>query len=80
MLAATLTASYGIYGPAYELMLHTPVAGREEYIDNEKYELKVWNLDDPRSLRPLIARINHIRREHIALAAQREPALPPGGK
>jgi starch synthase (maltosyl-transferring) len=73
VLAATLTASYGIYGPAYELMLHTPVAGREEYIDNEKYELKVWNLDDPRSLRPLIARINHIRREHIAL--QRNESL-----
>jgi starch synthase (maltosyl-transferring) len=67
VLAATLTASYGIYGPAYELMLHTPVGAREEYIDNEKYELRVWDLDDPRSLRPLIARINKIRRENVAL-------------
>jgi starch synthase (maltosyl-transferring) len=67
VLAATLTASYGIYGPAYELMLHTPVGAREEYIDNEKYELKVWDLDDPRSLRPLVARINQIRRENVAL-------------
>lgn len=67
VLAATLTASYGIYGPAYELMLHTPVGAREEYIDNEKYELQVWDLDDPRSLRPLVAKINQIRRDNVAL-------------
>jgi starch synthase (maltosyl-transferring) len=67
VLAATLSASYGIYGPAYELMLHTPVGAREEYIDNEKYELRVWDLEQPRSLRALIARINRIRRENVAL-------------
>lgn len=67
VLAATLTASYGIYGPAYELMLHTPVGAREEYVDNEKYELRVWDLDEPRSLRPLVARINQVRRENVAL-------------
>ncbi|MFN8503481.1 alpha-1,4-glucan--maltose-1-phosphate maltosyltransferase [Kouleothrix sp.] len=72
-LAATLTANYGIYGPAYELMLHTPVGAREEYIDNEKYELRVWDLDDPRSLRPLIARLNRIRRENPAL--QRDTSI-----
>jgi starch synthase (maltosyl-transferring) len=72
-LAATLTASYGIYGPAYELMLHTPVQGREEYIDNEKYELRVWDLDQPQSLRHVIARLNRIRREHVAL--QRNESL-----
>jgi len=66
-LAATLSASYGIYGPAYELLLSTPVAGREEYIDNEKYEIRVWDLDQPNSLRPLISRLNHIRRENSAL-------------
>jgi starch synthase (maltosyl-transferring) len=67
VLAATLTASYGIYGPAYELMLYKPAQGREEYVDNEKYELRVWDLDDPRSLRSLIARLNQIRRENVAL-------------
>jgi starch synthase (maltosyl-transferring) len=67
VLAATMTANWGIYGPAYELMLHTPVKGREEYVDNEKYEVRHWNLDDPRSLRPLIARLNQARREHPAL-------------
>ena len=66
-LAATMVASYGIYGPAYELMEYTPAAGREEYANNEKYELKRWNIDDPRSLRPLVARLNQIRRQNPAL-------------
>ena len=67
VLAATMSSTYGIYGPAYELMLHTPATPREEYSDNEKYELRHWNLDDPRSLRPLIARLNHVRRQNRAL-------------
>ena len=66
-MAATMTASYGIYGPAYELMLYQPVSGREEYIDNEKYELRVWDLDNLSSLRPLVTRLNRIRRENVAL-------------
>jgi starch synthase (maltosyl-transferring) len=67
VLAATMTASYGVYGPAYELMLHTPVSGREEYIDNEKYEIRHWNLNRPGSLYPLMSRLNRIRRENPAL-------------
>ncbi|MBC8161620.1 MAG: alpha-1,4-glucan--maltose-1-phosphate maltosyltransferase [Roseiflexaceae bacterium] len=66
-LAATLVASYGIYGPAYEHMLHTPAGAREEYSDNEKYELKHWDLNASHSLRPLVARLNQIRRENPAL-------------
>ncbi|MFN3373209.1 MAG: maltotransferase domain-containing protein [Chloroflexus sp.] len=66
-MAATLTASWGMYGPAYELMEHIPVPGREEYIDNEKYEIKRWHLDAPHSLRGFIAQLNRIRREHPAL-------------
>ncbi len=66
-MAATLTASWGMYGPAYELMEHIPVPGREEYIDNEKYEIRRWNLDAPHSLRGFIAQLNRIRREHPAL-------------
>jgi starch synthase (maltosyl-transferring) len=41
--------------------------GSGEYLDNEKYELRQWNVDDARSLRPLIKRLNAIRREHPAL-------------
>lgn len=67
ILAATLTSSYGMYGPAYELGEHGAAPGKEEYIDNEKYELKDWDLNAPHSIKDLIARINHIRRENPAL-------------
>lgn len=67
ILAGTLTASYGIYGPSYEMMLHTPAQGREEYNNNEKYELRVWDLENPISLRPIIARMNQIRKQNRAL-------------
>jgi starch synthase (maltosyl-transferring) len=68
LLAATLGASYGIYGPAFELGMNRPrEPGSEEYLDSEKYEIKSWNLEDPDSLRPLIARVNRIRRDNPAL-------------
>lgn len=68
VLAATLAASYGIYGPAYELLDGAPrEAASEEYRDSEKYQLRHWNLGDAASLRGLIARINRIRRENPAL-------------
>ena len=62
MLAATLGASYGIYGPAFELCENTPMErGSEEYLNSEKYELKHWDLDAPTSLKDLITRVNSIR-------------------
>jgi starch synthase (maltosyl-transferring) len=68
LLAALLSASYGIYGPAFELGLAAPrEAGSEEYLDSEKYEIHHWDLERPGSLRHLIARVNEIRREHPAL-------------
>ncbi|WP_431122640.1 alpha-1,4-glucan--maltose-1-phosphate maltosyltransferase [Variovorax paradoxus] len=68
VLAATLSANYGIYGPAYELREHLPRSpGSEEYLDSEKYQLRHWNHDDPASLAPFIARVNRIRRENPAL-------------
>lgn len=68
VLAATLGASYGIYGPAYELCVNDAFkAGGEEYLNSEKYELKEWPLDDSGSLEPLIAKVNAIRRENAAL-------------
>jgi len=70
ILAATLSANYGIYGPAFELMESTSrEPGSEEYRDSEKYQLRAWDLDRPDSLWPLIARINRIRRENAALQA-----------
>jgi starch synthase (maltosyl-transferring) len=67
VLAATLGATYGIYS-GYELAENVPVKpGSEEYLDSEKYQIRVRNFDDPRSLSELIARVNRIRREHPAL-------------
>ncbi|MGO4605247.1 alpha-1,4-glucan--maltose-1-phosphate maltosyltransferase [Variovorax sp. 2RAF20] len=72
VLAATLAANYGIYGPAYELREHLPRGpGSEEYLDSEKYQLRHWNHDDPASLAPFIARVNRIRRENPALQRDR---------
>lgn len=68
VLAATLAASYGIYGPAFELCINEPrEPGSEEYLDSEKYEIKDWDLDSPQSIRNVIARVNRIRRENPAL-------------
>jgi starch synthase (maltosyl-transferring) len=68
VLAATMSANYGMYGPAFELMENVPREhGSEEYLNSEKYEIRHWDLDRPDSLRDLIARINQIRREHEAL-------------
>ena len=68
VLAATLASSYGIYGPAFELMEHTPPEpGSEEYLNSEKYEIRTWDLDRKDSLAPLVTRINEIRRENPAL-------------
>jgi starch synthase (maltosyl-transferring) len=68
VLAATLAASYGIYGPAFELMEHVPrEAGMEEYLDSEKYQVRRWALDRADSLAPLIGQVNRIRHEHPAL-------------
>jgi starch synthase (maltosyl-transferring) len=68
VLAATLSANYGIYGPAFELGQNTPrEPGSEEYLNSEKYQIRHWNLEDPESLRDYIAQVNRIRHENEAL-------------
>ena len=72
VLAATLAANYGIYGPTFELLQSTPRdPGTEEYRDSEKYQLRHWDLQQPGSLWPLIARVNRIRRDNPALQGDR---------
>jgi starch synthase (maltosyl-transferring) len=66
MLAATLGGNYGIYS-GFELCEATPLPGKEEYANSEKYQLKVWNWDDPRNIRDDIRRINALRRSSPAL-------------
>jgi starch synthase (maltosyl-transferring) len=68
VLAATLSSNYGIYGPAFELGEHRALQpGSEEYLDSEKYQVRHWDLDDPNSLRSLIAIVNAARRDNPAL-------------
>lgn len=72
ILAATLSANYGIYGPTFEFMESAPrEPGSEEYLHSEKYQLRHWSLDRPDSLRSLIARMNRVRRENAALQSDR---------
>ena len=67
-LAATLSANYGIYGPAFELMEHRPQQpGREEYLDSEKYELRAWDRTSQDSLKEFIGLVNRVRRQNPAL-------------
>jgi starch synthase (maltosyl-transferring) len=72
ILAATLGASYGIYGPAFELCENLPLRpGSEEYLNSEKYELKRRDLHSRNSLKDLISRVNRIRKENPALQSNR---------
>ena len=71
VMAATMTANYGIYGPAYEMMEHVAVKhGSEEYLDSEKYQLRYrrfQDLDGPNSLHDFITLVNRIRKRNPAL-------------
>jgi starch synthase (maltosyl-transferring) len=72
ILAATLGASYGIYGPAFELCEgRAREPGSEEYLDSEKYQIRSWDRDSPDSLRELITLVNKVRHENPALQSDR---------
>jgi starch synthase (maltosyl-transferring) len=67
VMAATMSSSYGIYGPVFEMGLNVPHPKREEYIDNEKYEVKHYDWQRMTRMRKLMALVNRIRRENPAL-------------
>jgi starch synthase (maltosyl-transferring) len=72
VLAATLGANYGIYGPAFEgceNIAREP--GSEEYLNSEKYEIKHWDFNKTDSLKEFIALVNRIRRDNRALQRDR---------
>jgi len=72
VLAATLSPSVGIYGPAFELCENTPSwSGKEEYARSEKYEIRSWDRVNAPSIAPLIADVNRIRHEHLAFRSLR---------
>jgi starch synthase (maltosyl-transferring) len=67
ILAATMSSNYGIYGPVYEFGINTPHPGKEEYTDNEKYEIKHWEWDRYSRTAEIMTLINQIRNENPAL-------------
>ena len=78
VLAATLSANFGVYGPAFELMDGRPVRhGSEEYLDSEKYQLRQWDNGRADSLADLLGRLNQIRRDHVALQHDRSLVFHP---
>jgi starch synthase (maltosyl-transferring) len=79
VLAATLAANYGMYGPAFELGENRPrdPGESEEYLDSEKYEIKRWEPSNGVSLAPLVTRLNAIRKAHAALQSDWSLAFHP---
>ena len=68
ILATTLAASYGIYGPAYELGENAPAKpSSEEYLNSEKYQIRRWDRSAAHTIAPLVTRLNQIRRTNPAL-------------
>ncbi len=66
VLAATLSSVYGIYN-SFELCENTAVPGKEEYMNSEKYDYKVWDWERPGNIKSLVTIVNRIRMENIAL-------------
>jgi len=64
--APTLSSTYGIYN-GFELLEHDPIAGREEYLDSEKYQIKVRDWEKPGNIKPYIRDLNRARRANAAL-------------
>ena len=65
-LAATLSGLWGVYN-GFELCEGTALPGREEYLDSEKYQIRVWDWDRPGNIVPEITALNQIRRSNPAM-------------
>ncbi|WP_342644354.1 alpha-1,4-glucan--maltose-1-phosphate maltosyltransferase [Mucilaginibacter sp. CSA2-8R] len=67
ILAGTLSSNYGLYGPVYEFGINAPHGVKEEYVDNEKYEIKHWDWNQYTRIGEIITRLNRIRHQNAAL-------------
>lgn len=68
LLAATLSSSYGLYGPSYELMENRGnTNGKEEYYDSEKYMVRHYDWSYRNRITDMYTKINRIRKENAAL-------------
>ncbi len=66
VLAAMACPVYGIYS-GFELCENTPLPGREEYADSEKYQFKGRDWNAPGNIKEFLTRLNTIRRQNRAL-------------
>ena len=66
VLAATLSGLWGIYS-GFEICEATPLPGREEYLDSEKYQIRPRDYNQRENIIGEIAALNRIRRQHPAL-------------
>ncbi len=65
-LASMLSGLWGVYS-GFELCEATPVPGKEDYLDSEKYQLRAWDWQRPGHIIGEISALNRIRRENPAL-------------
>lgn len=66
-LAATLSSNYGVYGPPYEFGENSPVEGKEEYYNSEKYEIRHYDWKRTNRLTDIMSLLNKVRKENEAL-------------
>jgi starch synthase (maltosyl-transferring) len=66
LLAAMTSPVYGIYS-GFELCENTPVPGKEEYLDSEKYQFKGRDWNAPGNIKDYITKLNAIRAGNRAL-------------
>jgi starch synthase (maltosyl-transferring) len=66
VLAAMTVPVYGIYS-GFELCENSPVPGKEEYLDSEKYQFKGRDWNAPGNIKGYITQLNKIRKENRAL-------------
>lgn len=66
-LAATLSSNYGVYGPSYEFLENTPIEGKEEYYNSEKYEVRHYDWKRTNRMTDIMSLLNQVRHQNEAL-------------
>jgi starch synthase (maltosyl-transferring) len=66
VLAATLSGLWGVYS-GFEICEAAALPNREEYLDSEKYEIRVRDFDAPGNIVAEITTLNRIRKAQPAL-------------
>ncbi|MBI3232002.1 MAG: alpha-1,4-glucan--maltose-1-phosphate maltosyltransferase [Candidatus Doudnabacteria bacterium] len=66
-LAATLSSNYGVYGPSYEFLENTPIEGREEYLNSEKFEVRHYDWKRTNRMTDIMGLLNQVRHQNEAL-------------